>query len=166
MTKRDIPDWDTYWFGVLQKLLLRSRDESTQTASVIVYPDNSPCSMGYNSFPRKVEDKPERQERPEKYFWFEHGERNAIYNAARKGHKVEGCTIYVPGMPCSDCARGIIQSGIAKVITIGYDPESEFGKRWAASVARSEQMFREAGVEVIVYPFNWRLELMGPDCRM
>ena len=74
-------------------------------------------STGYNSFPRGIDDNvAERQERPEKYFWFEHAERNAIYNAARIGVSTKGCTMFLTcDIPCADCARGIINAGIIKV---------------------------------------------------
>ena len=35
------------------------------------------------------EGKKSRQERPEKYYWFEHAERNSIYNAARSNPSIE-----------------------------------------------------------------------------
>ena len=41
------------------------------------------------------DNKIDRQKKPEKYFWFEHAERNAIYNAARIGVSTKGCTIYL-----------------------------------------------------------------------
>ena len=47
-------------------------------------PDNEIRSTGYNSFPKGLnDDLQERQERPEKYYWIEHAERNALYNAPR-----------------------------------------------------------------------------------
>ena len=49
----------------------------------------------------------------------EHAERNAIYNAARCGTPLEGCTLYVEIMPCMDCGRAIVQAGIREVIISG-----------------------------------------------
>jgi len=61
---------------------MRSKDKSTHVGAVVVDDLNIVRSMGYNSFVRGInDDVPERQERPEKYFWFEHAERNAIYNS-------------------------------------------------------------------------------------
>lgn len=52
-----------------------------------------------------VEDLTERFERPMKYHYFEHAERNAIFTAARHGIRTEGATLYVQALPCVECAR-------------------------------------------------------------
>src|SRR5579859_3453771 len=52
----------------------------------------------------------------------EHGERNAIYNATGSTH---GCYIFCwCGVPCNDCTRAIIQSGIKKVYCLNM-PEHD-----------------------------------------
>jgi dCMP deaminase len=59
-----------------------SKDSSTQCGAIIVRPDNSVCSTGYNGFPRGVKDTiTSRNKRPNKYLYTEHAERNAIYNS-------------------------------------------------------------------------------------
>jgi dCMP deaminase len=114
--------------------------------------DNEIVSTGYNSFPRGInDDLDERQERPEKYFWFEHAERNAIYNAARIGVSLKNTTIYLTcGIPCSDCARGIISSGIKKIYCKTEDTTRNRA-HWDEHAKRSVQMFEESGVEVVYY---------------
>ena len=78
--------WVQYFRELAHTVKKKSKDENTQIGAVIVGKDKEIVSTGYNSFPRGLDDNiKERQERPEKYFWFEHGERNAIYNAARIG---------------------------------------------------------------------------------
>ena len=95
----------------------------------------------------------ERQEKPEKYFWFEHAERNAIYNAARIGVSTRGCTMYLTcDMPCADCAKGIINAGIIKVYFMKKG--GAHSQKWKDSGERSMQMFKEAGVEIEPYNFN------------
>src|SRR5260370_34651295 len=96
-----------------------SKDRSGGVGCVIVGPDNEVRSTGFNGFPRGVNDEVEsRHERPAKYKWTEHAERNAIYNAARVGIPIEGCRIYLPWFPCMECARAIIQTGIVELIGI------------------------------------------------
>ena len=127
---------------------MKSKDESTHIGAVIVDNDNIIVSVGYNGLPRGCNDNlPYRQKRPEKYFWFEHAERNAIYNARRS---LKGCTLYTQGIPCADCARAVIQSGIKKVVVHGpwYATNAE---QWNESCLRSEKMFKETGVEVEYY---------------
>ena len=92
-----------------------SEDTSRKVGSVIVGPANEIRSTGYNGFARHVSStREERYSRAagEKYLWFEHAERNAIYNLARTGAGSEGCQMYASSYPCADCARAIIQSGI------------------------------------------------------
>ena len=78
--------WVEYFRELAHTVKKKSKDKNTQIGAVIVGTDKEIVSTGYNSFPRGINDGvSERQERPEKYHWFEHGERNAIYNAARIG---------------------------------------------------------------------------------
>lgn len=89
-------DWDAYFMSLCYMVSIKSKDQSTKYGAVIVGPDHEIRSTGYNSFPRGVNDNlSERQKRPEKYLWFEHAERNAIYNAARMGTPLNGTTLYV-----------------------------------------------------------------------
>ena len=72
-----------------------SKDPSTKTGAVVVGPDKEIRATGYNGLVRGVaDDIPERMERPTKYDFFEHAERNAIYNACLTGTQLKGCTIF------------------------------------------------------------------------
>jgi len=127
----------------------RSKDPNTQIGCVIVGPAHEIRSTGYNSLPRGIrDDVTERFERPAKYLWMEHAERNAICNAARAGTATEGCTIYVEIMPCMDCARAIVQAGIVEVVVSAArmaDYSSEYYDQHFGIV---EVLFREANVRV------------------
>ena len=143
--------WDEYFINIAEQVKLKSKDRKTQIGVVVVGKDNEIVSTGYNSFPRGINDDiSERQERPEKYFWFEHAERNAIYNAARIGVSTLGTTMYMTcGMSCSDCARAIINSGVSKIVL--RKGKGAKGDKWNESSIRSIQMFKEAGVIVEYY---------------
>lgn len=142
-------DWDDYFISIAKHISAKSKDESTKVGAVIVADDNSIISTGYNGMPRGVVDaRTERQVRPGKYYWFEHAERNAIYQAARNGVKTQGATLYLnfEPIPCADCTRAIIQAGIECVV----GPDIKFpgkGEQWKESLAVSAQMFIESGVE-------------------
>ena len=72
---------------------------------------------------------------------------NAIYNATYSGVSLDGAVLYVYGLPiCSECAKGIIQVGIKKVII----EKSKELDNWNESVALSQEMFDEAGVELVI----------------
>ncbi len=128
-----------------------SKDTSTKVGAIVVGPDREIRSTGYNGVVRGVDDDiPERLERPTKYDFFEHAERNAVYNACLIGASLKGCIIYVTAMPCPDCARAIIQSGIKTVVTYKLEPAPDQPTgTWRDKVVYSEQMFKEAGVTCI-----------------
>lgn len=128
-----------------------SKDPSTKTGAVVVGPDREIRATGYNGLVRGVDDNiSERMERPTKYDFFEHAERNAIYNACLTGTSLKDCVLYATHAPCTDCARAIIQAGIKMVITnkIIIDENSPKGT-WRDKLEYSAQMFKEAGIEYI-----------------
>ena len=145
-------NWVDYYREIAHVVKTKSKDESTQIGCVIVGPGNEIISTGYNSFPRGIEDNhTERQERPEKYFWMEHAERNAIYNAARIGVSTKGATVYMTcSISCADCARAMISAGIVKVYFEKNTVVKNLAK-WTESADRALQMFEEAGVLVEIY---------------
>lgn len=147
---RKVPDWDTYFMSLVQTVKTRSKDPNTQCGAVIVGPNNEIRTTGYNSMPFGIEDRSERFERPEKYRWVEHGERNAIYLAARSGVSLAGCRLYQFGLPCIDCARGIIQVGIAEVIIDQSAQEAweKTGTRYNDDFRFVERMLEEARVKL------------------
>jgi dCMP deaminase len=144
-------NWKEYFRGIAHQVKLKSKDRYTQIGAVVVGSDNQIVSTGYNSFPRGIDDSvDERQERPEKYYWFEHAERNSLYNAALIGVSTKGCTMYLTcGIPCSDCARGIINSGIKKIVCERLG--GAVGNLWDEHAKRSVEMFNEAGVKIEYY---------------
>lgn len=136
--------WHERFQQLAQLVATWSRDPSTKVGAVIVDQQNRVQGIGYNGFPRGVEDTAERYaDRDEKYPRIVHAELNAILNSGN----VSGCTLYVTLPPCSACAAAIIQSGIDRVIM----PQSvapEVVDRWAESFHISDTMFREAEVGV------------------
>jgi len=126
-----------------------SKDRGRRFGAVVIGPDREVRAMGYNGLPRGVDDEIEERhsrDNGEKYIWVAHAEANAIFNAARVGVPLKGCTLYVPLFPCADCAKAIIQSGIAEVVT--YEPDIASDAVWARSFTVSAQMMRESGVRV------------------
>lgn len=137
--------WCKRFLKLAHEIASWSKDKSTQVGCVIVDPLGKPKSFGYNGLPRGVDDTVfERHERPEKYYWFEHAERNAIFQSPTD---LTDCTMFVTHAPCADCARAIIQSGIKAVVvdnTNGFD--SKFADRMRDSVNATQEMFNETNV--------------------
>jgi dCMP deaminase len=107
------PSWDQHFLDMAALAATRSKDRSTRVGAVIVDLNRNVRATGYNGFPRLVNDDIDaRHERPIKYRFTEHAERNAIYSAARAGVSTDRCTMYCTHAPCTDCARAVIQAGI------------------------------------------------------
>jgi dCMP deaminase len=150
---RQIPSWDEYYLNICKAVAERSKDPNTQVGCVIAGPAHEIRSTGYNSPPRGIrDDVPERLERPTKYLWMEHAERNAIYNAARCGTPLEGCTIYIELMPCMDCARAIVQSGIREVVVSRQRMSQYSSEYYDEHFGMVEVLFQEAGVKARQVP--------------
>jgi dCMP deaminase len=140
--------WEKYFLEMCDLVASKSKDPSTKVGVVIVGPDNEVISTGYNDFPRGVKDTDEeRRERPDKYLWTEHAERNAIYNAARIGVSLKGCTMYMnfEPRPCANCMRGVIQAGISRIVGTNQ-PFPGKGPQWDMEFQISDRMAKEAGI--------------------
>ena len=138
--------WDDFFLGMAEYIATASKDPSTKCGCVIVRPDRTIASVGYNGFPRGVDDRRARyDDRPTKYAMVEHAEANAILNAREPLH---GCVAYTTFAPCSSCAAMLIQAGILMVVT--RRPTDEQIERWGESFKHAQTMLEEAGVPVAV----------------
>lgn len=142
-------NWDRKFIKLSKHISDWSKDKNKKVGAVIVDNDNIVLSMGYNGIPRGCDDTNEcRYERPTKYLFTEHAERNAIYHAARHGVSLKGCKMYVTLFPCADCARAMIQSGISKIIAPEPNLEHEV---WGDHFKAAIQMMEEAKIEIILF---------------
>ncbi|SMN16303.1 dCMP deaminase [uncultured Candidatus Thioglobus sp.] len=140
--------WDRRYLSLAKEVSTWSKDPSTQVGAVTVGSKKEVLSQGFNGFPRGIHDTDERyNNRDTKYKLVVHAEMNAIYNATYSGTSLDGATLYVYGLPiCSECAKGIIQVGIKKVVV----EKSKELDNWNESVQLSKEMFDESGVELII----------------
>ena len=117
MTK--VISWDQYFMGVAKLSAYRSKDPNTQVGACIVSPENKIVGVGYNGLPWGCEDDQfpwsnrEGDMYDTKYPYVVHAELNAILNSIQK---LKDCRIYVSLLPCHDCVKAIIQSGIKEII--------------------------------------------------
>ncbi len=116
--RQDYISWDEYFMGLALLSAKRSKDPSTQVGACIVNKDNKVVGLGYNGLPRGCSDDDFPWDREgdfleTKYAYVVHAEANAILNAISD---LKGCRIYVALMPCNDCSKQIIQTGITEVI--------------------------------------------------
>lgn len=148
-------NWDELFIRQADLIAQKSKDPSTKVGCVIVGEGNTILSMGFNGFPRAVDEFPgERWVRPEKYLWVEHAERNSVYNAARHGIKLEGARAYLnwEPRPCADCTRALIQAGIREIIGPNR-PFTGVGAGVHYHIDHAELMLQEAGVRIRTVPW-------------
>ena len=139
-------DWDARFMGLARHVGSWSKDRSTKVGCVIVGPSNEVRAIGYNGFVRGLDDDDQaRHERPAKYQWTEHAERNAIYHAAQAGIALGGCRMYLPWFPCMDCARAIVQCGLVELVA--FEPDLA-DPRWGTDFQNAISLFNETQVRV------------------
>ena len=67
-----------------------------------------------------------------------HAEQNVVLQAAQFGVSVKGSTLYITNVPCSICAKMIINSGIKRVVA----------QKDYHAAADSKEMFAQAGIKL------------------
>lgn len=133
--------WDRRLVELAKHVAEWSKDPSTKVGAVIVNPDRTIVSLGFNGFPRGVEDTgPRIESRESKLRCTIHAEENAILTA---NQSLKGCFIFSSHFPCCACSARIIQSGLVKVCSAR---QTQYENRWQEDIAMGQKMMREAGV--------------------
>lgn len=133
--------WDARFLALATHIAQWSKDPSTKVGAVIVRPDKTICSVGFNGFPAGMEDKTEwYEDRNEKYPRTIHAEMNALLFARER---VKGYTLYTwPLAPCADrCAVHLIQAGIARFVFPGVPNNAK--ARWEESTNRTKSYLKD-----------------------
>ena len=154
MKRTDYINWDEYFMGIALLTAMRSKDPSSQVGACIVSPENKILSLGYNGMPIGCNDDDmpwdrEGDELETKYMYVCHAELNAILNSPN--HDLRGSRMYVTLFPCNECAKAIIQVGIAELV---YADDKYNGT--PANLA-SRRMLTSAGVKMTPYRSNGRI---------
>lgn len=143
--------------GVALLSARRSKDPGTQVGACIVNEKNKIVGAGYNGLPAGCDDDEFPWDKSgdflqTKYPYVCHAELNAILNNI--GMDLHGCRIYTALFPCNECAKAIIQAGIAEVIYLS--------DKYAANdiFIASKTMLDKAGVKCRkVLPSIQKIEL-------
>lgn len=125
-----------------------SKDASSKFGAILVRPDKTVASIGFNGFPKRLADQPhlltDPNFRAEKYARIVHAEVNCLnYN---RDFDLDGFHLIVNGHPCDKCALRIASTGISHVY---YEEKPEFEERWADSLAIAKDILDEAGISLI-----------------
>lgn len=144
----DLYKWDHRFLGLARCVSSWSKDPSTKVGAIIVRPDRTIASTGYNGFARGVWDIEDRlNDRDTRLHYTIHAELNAILTAHEP---VKGYTLYCTLPPCAACAGAIVQSGITSIVIPKDGPYNakSFSDRWRASFNASRIICEEAGVSL------------------
>lgn len=99
--------------------------------------NNAIISDGYNGTPSGFENICEDENNVSKPYVL-HAEANAITKVARSNNSSEGSTLYVTTLPCMECSKLIIQSGIKRVV---YSEDYR--------IRDGLELLQRAGIEVV-----------------
>ncbi|MFH1946921.1 MAG: dCMP deaminase family protein [Candidatus Magasanikbacteria bacterium] len=153
-SREDYISWDECFMRMSYVIAERSKDPSTQVGAVIINEQNVVVGMGYNGFPRGIENEDLPWDRTgdlldTKYPYVVHAESNAIFNS---NSNTKDCRIYVKLFPCNECAKAIIQNGIKEVVfeSDKYHDEDIF--------TASRKLFDRAGIKYRQYISQWSQE--------
>jgi dCMP deaminase len=144
--------WNERFLNVAELVSSWSKDPSTKCGAVIVRPNKTIASVGFNGFPRGTsDDQSVYLDRDLKLSRVVHAEQNAILNVGPE--TLEGYTLFSwppsVGPSCDRCTAHIIQAGITTVVH-KFKDDNDFNSRWSESIQRGLQMYDEAGVNVVV----------------
>ncbi|MCO5554386.1 hypothetical protein L7F22_007916 [Adiantum nelumboides] len=141
--------WDDYFMAIAFLSAHRSKDPNRQVGACLVSQDRVILGIGYNGFPRGCSDdelpwaKMAVNDDPlqTKYPYVCHAEVNAILN---KNHASAcGQRLYVTMFPCNECAKIIIQAGVAEVVYFTSKSSS-----LDCSYIASQKLLSMAGIKV------------------
>ncbi len=147
-----LTEWNLRFLGLAWMNASFSKDPSTQVGAVIVRPNKSIASFGFNGLPQGIKDTSERLERELKYKLILHAEENALEFCMDSS--IEGYDVYVwPMQPCPKCTSRLVQNRVGRVISVYDDTESEeVYKRWEADFSLAREILEEAGIELLLFP--------------
>jgi dCMP deaminase len=137
--------WDARFLDLAQLVASWSKDPSTKTGAVIVRPDRTIASVGYNGFPRSMSDANRLYEdREQKYSRIVHCEVNALIHAHEP---VRGYTLYTwPFLSCDRCFVQLAQAGITRFVAPRC-PE-HLRERWEPTFAKTRQYALEMNLQL------------------
>ncbi len=141
------PSWENYFMDIT-KLVAKRTTCTRRAVGAIIVKDRRILATGYNGAPSNVRHCAEvgclreqlnvpSGERHELCRGI-HAEQNAIIQAAYHGASIKGGTLYCTNLPCSICAKMIINAGIVEIV---------YESGYADTI--SEEMLAEAHVELV-----------------
>lgn len=140
--------WDLRFLELARVVASWSKDPSSKCGAVIVRPNLTVMSMGYNGHPQGMSDAPENyDDRSKKYSRVVHAEMNALL-FSRDPLPLTGCTLYTTAPPCDRCVVHCIQAGLHRYVFSA--PSKGQKERW--NVAATMEYLKESSSVVVEVP--------------
>ena len=146
-TRPTRPSWEIYFMDITRLVSKRSTCRRRAVGAILVK-DKRILSTGYNGAPSGIqhcldigclrEDMNVASGERHELCRGIHAEQNAIIQAALHGVSIRGATLFCTNLPCSICAKMIINAGIKKIV---------YQSGYADDLSR--EMLTEARVEII-----------------
>jgi dCMP deaminase len=151
------PSWTDYFLGLAKVVSQRSHDIHTQHGCIIADRSNRILGVGYNGFPRGLDDKLLPTSRPEKYSWMVHAERNALSNCVVRP---DNAVAYVTGQCCNDCIMALWQEGISRVVMADSHGTIIFDEK-AKNIFDTFVKMSSLEIEYVDPDLSWLKQLFG-----
>lgn len=143
-------EWLKTFANVAIAISGKSKDQSTKVGAVLIRPDKSIASVGFNGYPPRIPDNPDHC-REDKLCRTIHAEKNALKFS--RDNTTENYSMLVTHHPCEPCARDLANTNISTVYYLeGYDVS--FDERWKDSREKAQMIFAEAGIQIIPYTYE------------
>lgn len=151
------PNWTDYFLGLAKVISKRSHDIHTQHGCVITDQNHRILGVGYNGFPKGLIDSELPTDRPDKYHWMVHSERNALSNCVIRP---DNGIAYVTGQCCNDCIIALWQEGIKTVYMIDDHGTKLFDH---AAQQRFDTFIKMSGMNIhkVQPDLSWLTHIVG-----
>jgi dCMP deaminase len=151
------PSWTNYFLGLAKVVAQRSHDIHTQHGCIITDQNRRILGVGYNGFPKQLDDSILPTSRPEKYNWMIHAERNALSNCIVRP---DNGIAYVTGQCCNDCVMSLWQEGITEVIMAKNHGTHLFDEN-AKNIFDAFVKMSNIKIQYVEPNFDWLKEAIG-----
>lgn len=153
--------WDCHFIRMCFLVSEMSKDPSTKCGAVLVRPDKTVCSTGFNGFPKSFDDDSAfYEDRERKYEDIIHAEMNALIHSRDSNH--HGYTLYTtPMLPCWRCSPHLLEAGITRFVSV--KPSQEREERWKMDFCRRQ--IEKGGAKWVELDTERVYHSVGPGSR-
>jgi dCMP deaminase len=140
--------WDRRFLEMAKLVSTWSKDPSTKTGAVIVRPDKTIVSVGFNGFPKAMRDNLDwYANREEKYSRIVHCEVNAVLHSFES---LKGYMLYTyPFASCDRCVVQMLQAGIDRFVF--PVPTADAISRWGDAFDKTKKYIVQCGASYQEY---------------